>query len=240
MIREVMVSRLKEYFLSRGVELLFPEELKLDNNVADFFDLFLKDGNNLIAVKVYSPGEKLATHIKKELEILAVEVLKLKHFIDKAYIAVPEEIGLLKIPQEIFESAGIGVLIVSEKEIEERIPARAFKKLLRSVDEALKKEIQEFSEEITKFSIKIEKEIEKIKNELSILNKRMDFLYKDLNTLKREVEQLKNLQGKVVVEMKPVEAREETPVEGIEGLPDFISDNPWVSILVKRGREDGS
>lgn len=240
MIKEVMISRIKEYFLSRGVELLFPEELKLDSSIAGFFDLFLKDGNNLIAVKAYSPGEKLAPHIKKELEILVVEVLKLKHLIDKAYIAVPEEIGLLKIPQEIFESAGVGVLMVSEKEIEERIPARAFKKLLRGVDEDLKKELREFSEKLTKFSIKIEKEFEKVKNELSVLSERVNFLYKNLDTLKKEVEQLKNLRGEVVVEMKSIEARGETPVEGIEGLPDFISDNPWVSILVKRGREDGS
>ncbi|RLE64331.1 MAG: hypothetical protein DRJ38_05720 [Thermoprotei archaeon] len=238
MAKEVIISRLKEYFLSRGVELLLPEELKLDNAIIEFFDLFLRDGNNLIAIKAYSPGEKLAPRIKKELEVLVVTSLKVKDFIDKAYIAIPEEIGLLKIPQEIFENAGVGILVVSDKEIEERLPARAFRRYSRSIDNALREEILRFSEELNRFSHRIERELDKVRNELSVLSRRIDSLYEDLNVLKEDVRRLKHVKERKIEEIKPLRVREKVSVRGIEDLPDFISDNPWVSILIKRGKEE--
>lgn len=232
-----MVSRLKEYFLSRGVELLLPEELKLEDNVKDFFDLFLRDGNNLVAVKTYMSSEKLAPRIRRELEILVVNILKLKDYVDKAYIAIPEEVGLLKIPLEIFESAGVGIVKICEDRVEEVLPARAFRKLKIVFDDTLREEFQRFSLELSELSLRLEKEVTELKREISKLEERLGLVYRDLNTLKREVDALKRLERVEAVEARALEIVEEAPVEGVEGLPDFISDNPWVSILVKRGRE---
>ncbi|RLE84097.1 MAG: hypothetical protein DRJ39_03715 [Thermoprotei archaeon] len=236
--REVIVSKLKEYFLERGFEFLLPEELKAEKLIAEF-DLFFRDGNNVIAVKAYTPRDFLASQIRKELELIAVDILKCREYFDKVYVAVPESLGLIRIPREVFESAGIGIIKVGEERVEEKLPARALGIRKALAYEEYAQKINLIRSELSNLAEKMGENVLELKNEVKFLRQELEQLRKSLKILENEIRILKRKQTDDIKKpLQIAEKAEEISIEKMEGYPDFISDNPWVSLLAKRGRED--
>lgn len=130
--------------------------------------------------------------------------------IHKAYLAIPKILATI-LDGEILRRRGLGLLVYTDKEVKEVIPARRF-----AIEEKISSsEINELKERI----LNLEETVRK-------LSRQIDMLTEELLSLRRSAR-------------VPVEAPKITQV-GIEAepkLPSFIKDNPWVAVLSKRGKE---
>ncbi|MEM3044029.1 MAG: hypothetical protein QXV77_00880 [Candidatus Bathyarchaeia archaeon] len=136
---------------------------------------------------------------------------------DKTYVAMPKLLASV-IDGKTLKEAGLGLLIYDERSVEEAIPARTNPRRIQA--------------EPTSMDPSMTRELQILKAEISELKETVEKLKRELNTLKGSV---KPLEGKIKeVEMRP----EAPPPSPSSGLPSFFQDNPWLSVLSQRGRED--
>ena len=226
--REAIVSILKEYFLDRGAEILLPKEVPYDRETKEFFDLFVRDARNIVGIKVFTAKGAISPRVKRDLERIAVELLKISTKPDKAYVAVSERLRILEVPRELFETSGIGILRVKAGRVEELIPARPLPK-----PELESRIAGEIEERIAELRSRLEIELEKLSRSVSRIEEEVEDLRARLEALEGEIERMR----RVPVGAPPPPEPEERVEVPAEGLPEFVSDNPWIGVLSKRGRE---
>jgi len=224
----VVPSRLRglarQYFLDKELEELSPDTLNLPSDSY----LVFRDANNMIAVRVLDVRELPVHKAREEIENAIVELVRVATgLVDKAYLAasVPRIAALP--PPSRFRAAGVGLLLVTDDAVEEKVPPKPLRGGFRlQVPSDLAKRVED-----------IEAELAKLRRELSSLSRSLEDYRKELNKLSTAFESLKarveELSSRPIAPLPPTEIQ--APVVTVEeDLPDFVKDNPWLEQLSKR------
>ena len=231
MITEAKIkSLLKEHLLRKEWE-------ECSHRLDDIFDLVFKDGRNIIGIKILGIYTDSHARLREEIENAMLETLKAgSGKVDKIYIAVPANTRLAVLPPaNKFKKAGIGLLLVKEDGgVEERIIARP----LRSETLDLK-QLEELSSLITSLKAKVYaieeriKEIQSLKQKLSLLESKISRIDERISAIRPRTLTVPDTSAYIKENVTEKEiARISTD------LPEFARDNPWLTVLSRRGSED--
>ncbi len=203
--RARVLALLKEFFTKREMEV---EE-------GGSLDLSVKDGNNLVGVKV-----SLGPLVRRDVEELMVKAPELEY--DKLYIAVPAKYVSMLPPLDIIREAGIGVLEVSSDTVRVLVFPRSRRAGHRGG--VPREEIAE-----------LRAEVERLKDEV----RRLKGVVARVESLERRLAALERQKRRGMAAPVP---KAKVTVEGVtekspEGVPSFAADNPWLTILSKRGEK---
>jgi hypothetical protein len=202
---------------------------KLQDRIREYFlsQGYLEDPMDDGGLPSYSNGEHRAA-----VKILSLEDLEDRNILlqslleaaskpgshDKAYVAMPKLLASA-IDGRILEDVGLGLLIYDERSVEEAIPARINPRRIQAapppVDPSVTREIQFLKAEISV----LRETVEKLKREISLLREGVK------PRLEEKVREAR------------IEANVPSPSQS-SGLPSFFQDNPWLSVLSQRGREE--
>ncbi|MGC8607737.1 MAG: hypothetical protein ACP5GZ_02540 [Vulcanisaeta sp.] len=225
---ELAKKLLEEWLLQRGFKIL--------NKLSDR-ELILTEGNNTVYLRISIEEFPTDSYIVDELS----NVMRNRFNYNKAYIAFPQSARDL-INGKLFRSNRVGVYIYdlsstdTEKAVEELIPSIPIQ-LQQEVNEDIKGRIDE-----------LERVINDVKNALSSIN--IQPLTKDINELRDRVMRIEHTLNELIERVSRLEnlglQSMRNSIISTQGsssvsneLPDFLSNNPWVDVLRKRGGGSG-
>ncbi|MGC8543672.1 MAG: hypothetical protein ACP5NQ_06990 [Vulcanisaeta sp.] len=223
---EIVRKALEDWFTRRG--------LRLESELSDR-ELVLVEGNNRVYVRIANEEFPTESYIIDELSNAMRNRLKY----NKAYIAFPLSArGLIN--GKLFRSHWVGVYLYDltsndpDKTVEELIPSipiqtqqNLSEDLKRRLDD-LEREIHNLREDFMKNdAMTLMKEVDELKGRLSKVEHIISELLSRVDKLERAAASVSHAQ----------EERRETAVAG--ELPDFLSNNPWIEVLRRRGGEGG-
>jgi len=162
------------------------------------------------------------------------------------YLAVPKVVAPF-VDIDVLKEHAIGLLVVEDGEVWEALTSP-----YRPVEEMAPGGMPlEFPTDLLDRLSKLEKRISRLEQEISALRP----LLREVSSLRALGRQVRELSSRVEALSRrlaslPLETRRHAPPEearvapaspqqaGVEGLPSFFKDNPWLEILSKRGEED--
>ncbi len=198
-------------------------------------EIILTEGNNTVYLRISTEEFPTESYITDELS----NVMRNRFNYNKAYIAFPQSVrGLIN--GKLFRSSRVGIYIYDlsstdpEKAIEELIPSIPIQ-LQQGASDDLRRKIDEF-----------ERIINDLKNDL--LNADNKSLVRDINELRDRLSRIEHELSKLAERVSKLEnmARSSDKAQSMsqqvstivnDELPDFLSNNPWVNVLKKRGGE---
>lgn len=215
--KNYLKEKVERYFKGRGCRILLKKDITLPDKVYEMVDCIVQDGNNVVLVKILDELSSLS-----KFRDYILELSQIKCFADKMYVAVDEESEVF-VDGVMLHKAGIGLLIVNVRGVQEKLPAKPtrFKIAYQTPD------LKRFEQKIFELTSKIEKLFEQNKR----FNERLTYIENKIRSLE--------LRLRALEEKAPAPTRVEEAVskEVETTLPSFIRDNPWLEILARRGSE---
>ena len=205
-------------------------------------ELVLMEGNNTVYLRISTEEFPTESYIIDELS----NVMRNRFNYNKAYIAFPQSArGLIN--GKLFRSNRVGVYLYDlsstdpERTVEELIPSIPIQ-LQQGVDEGIKRRIDD-----------LEKAVIDMRNALMSIN--VQSLTKDIHELRSRVERIEQVINDLTERVNRIESlglqavKNSATLQGVastggetstEGeLPDFLSNNPWIEVLRRRGGGNG-
>ncbi len=209
-------SLVRDYFLERECEEVPSGDL------GDVADLVFRDANNVIAVKVL---DVMGLSTVKAREVIENSILSLasETSIDKAYVAVHTSKSAVLPSVSYFKSSGVGLLLISEGAVSEKVPARPKRRGggagpgLRALEERLSR-------------------VEDGLRELEALRAAVSRLEGELKALRERIAALER-RGIAAAPQQRAPPPVTPSAPATEGIPDFVRGNPWLEVLMSRGEE---
>jgi uncharacterized coiled-coil protein SlyX len=224
---EIAKKVLEEWFARRGLRLEYEGER----------ELVLIEGNNKVYVRISSEEFPTESYIIDELSAAMKNRLKY----NKAYIAFPRNArGLIN--GKLFKSHWVGVYLYDVSSALSD-PDRAVEELIPSIPIQLP---QGGNEEIEKRLSEIEKTIAELRSAVDGLN--IKTLMRDVAELREKLLRMESTINDLINRVSRLErvgitaantAQVSTEGGGGGELPDFLSDNPWIEVLRRRGGGSG-
>ncbi len=218
---------LEEWFSRRGLRLEYEGDR----------ELVLIEGNNKIYVRISSEEFPTESYIIDELSATMKDRLKY----NKAYIAFPRNArGLIN--GKLFRSHWVGVYLYDiantlgdpDKAVEELIPSIPIQ-LQQGVGEGIERRISEIERELDDLKGSVEKlDVKSLMRDVSELKERLSKIENIVNDLANKVSKLESMG--ITTTITPSGGRESNVANE---LPDFLSNNPWIEVLKRRGGENG-
>lgn len=213
MVSVPIEKRVLHYFLAMGAQ-----PLEQQQNASTGLTLIL--GQEKVHVMILDNEAFLRRG--KIIESI-MNLASLRHSVNQLYLAAPRLFGTTA-EAETFRSQGIGLLLYDNRRIEEAVEPQTFH--------------SPQSESTTNQS-------ETLLNEIATLKSMYLDMARDLSKLREELkgyEHRPNSFSTVPERMpSPSLLPHEPTYEGARGaLPSFFSNNPWLEVLAKRGREETS
>ncbi|RLF16879.1 MAG: hypothetical protein DRJ66_02330 [Thermoprotei archaeon] len=225
-----LINNLKEYFTSRGFQILVKGEIQLPEEFFEYIDLLFRDARNIVAIKLIPDLIS-----KDQLTEVLTKAAVLREYIDKVYVAISAKYKAL-VNGRLFTSSGIGLILVSEDgEINEVIPPRPSPRRTKEI----------IHTEIVNEIKALRDEILRLKRQYSDLARKVE----ELKELAKEVEELRgrvselsaSLERREVISLGGVSVREKeeatVSIPNKEELPSYLRDNTWLQVLSRRGKE---
>ncbi|ADN50576.1 hypothetical protein [Vulcanisaeta distributa] len=225
---EIARKLIEEWLLQRGFRIVD----KLSEK-----EIVLMEGNNTVYLRISTEEFPTESYIIDELS----NVMRNRFNYNKAYIAFPQSArGLIN--GKLFRSNRVGVYIYDlsstdpERAVEELIPSIPIQ-LQQGIDDSIKKRIDD-----------LEKAINDVRNSLSGIN--IQPLTKDINELRDRVMRIEQIINELIERVNKLEriglqatGLTNTTAQGgstiNNELPDFLSNNPWIEVLRRRGGGNG-
>ncbi|ADY02235.1 hypothetical protein VMUT_2038 [Vulcanisaeta moutnovskia 768-28] len=225
---ELAKKLLEEWLLQRGFKIL--------NKLSDR-ELILTEGNNTVYLRISIEEFPTDSYIVDELS----NVMRNRFNYNKAYIAFPQSARDL-INGKLFRSNRVGVYIY---DLSSTDPEKAVEELIPSIPIQLQ---QEVNEDIKGRIDELERVINDVKNALSSIN--IQPLTKDINELRDRVMRIEHTLNELIERVSRLEnlglQSMRNSIINTQGsssvsneLPDFLSNNPWVDVLRKKGGGSG-
>ena len=152
-----------------------------------------------------------------------MSLVSLRDSADQLYLAAPRLLGTT-VETEIFRSQGIGLLLYDDRRIDEAVPPQTFRlnqePTSHNRDESLLTELAA----LKSMYLEMQRDVSELREELKGYQDRM-------NCISAGRERIPSL---LPVSQEPVYAGRRAE------LPSFFSNNPWLEVLSKRGREETS
>jgi len=151
-----------------------------------------------------------------------MSLASLRDSVNQLYLAAPRLLGTT-VEAGIFRSHGIGLLLFDDRRIEETVTPQSFQPRQAKAgsynpDQALVTEI----ETLKSMYSEMERNLTSLQDEVRNYQEKMASM-----TASRET-----------FSLPPVLRQEPTYVPQSSGLPSFFSNNPWLEVLSKRGKEE--
>ncbi len=175
---------------------------------------FLQFTDNEKIIAVYFLLERSYTGKNQLLDLMLEATSRILNQ-NQTYIAIPKLYGSI-LDTKHLESNGLGLILYDERGLYEVLAARYIDHIKRdSVD----------------LNIRLESEIRKLRLEI-------DGLKRNLMNLKNELDDLRDIKiiEKAVQPIDQPATQRQIPVQE-DDLPSFFKDNPWITVLSKRGTE---
>jgi len=227
-VKKEIIEKVREYFLSRGFQEASIDELNLKVRP----DLAFTRNGDLVFVEVLEIG---ALSDRSLFMKALMNTSALRDYCNLLYIAAPKLLAVI-IDSSTLSEYGVGLLTVGDKVLEAQ-PA-TYRPIKSVKPQQVSIEIPEI-EELKKIPL-IEERIRELERVIVELRSTISNLQGKIYSLSSRVESLEKLGIQVKTKIPKPEVKPEVtaPVEvSSEGLPSFLKDNPWVSILSKRGEE---
>ncbi len=219
---------LEEWLVQRGFRIVD----KLSDR-----EVVLMEGNNTVYLRISTEEFPTESYIIDELS----NVMRNRFNYNKAYIAFPQSArGLIN--GKLFRSNRVGVYIYDlssadpERAVEELVPSIPIQ-LQQGIDDDIRRRIDGLESGLNDIrnallSINpqsLARDISELRSRLARVEQLISELTERVNRLESLRPQAQGNAAQVVTQMGPA---------GNEGeLPDFISNNPWVEVLRRRGGE---
>ena len=202
---------------------------------ADDDKIILNEGNNTILIKIVYQDIPTTEEINKELAYIASE----RKSFNKAYIALPKH-ARPYIDGKILKKLGIGLILYDSAKLgnfEEVLPSIPIRVSRVELDENLSNKlilIDELVREVSSIKETVKELMVKISNiplsKISDIEVEISRIWNVIEELRRNITFCKESER----EKKHVSETVEE-VRSIEGVPEFLKDNPWIRILSKKG-----
>jgi len=148
----------------------------------------------------------------------------LRDSVNQLYLAAPRLLGTT-VEAEIFRSQGIGLLLYDNRRIDEAVAPQTFR--LRRSESATPDQGETLLNELAALKsmyLEMERDVSKLREELKTYQERIS----SISTIPERI-------------ASPSLLPQEPRYAGSSGeLPSFFSNNPWLEVLSKRGREEAS
>lgn len=153
-----------------------------------------------------------------------MSLISLRDSVNQLYLAAPRLLGTT-VEAEIFRSHGIGLLLYDNRRIDEAVAPQTFR--LRGPEPT------------------IPNQGETLLNELAALKSMYLQMERDVSKLREELRGYQKIMNSISSVPERIPSSSLLPQEsGYAGpsaeLPSFFSNNPWLEVLSKRGREEAS
>ena len=205
-------------------------------------ELVLMEGNNTVYLRISTEEFPTESYIIDELS----NVMRNRFNYNKAYIAFPQSArGLIN--GKLFRSNRVGVYLYDlsstdpERAVEELIPSIPIQ-LQQGVDEGIKRRIDDLEKAIndvrnTLLSINVQS----LAKDIDELRSRVTRIEQVINDLTERVNRIESIESQIMKGSMTVQGSTPTSggAESEGGLPDFLSDNPWIEVLRRRGGGNG-
>ena len=148
----------------------------------------------------------------------------LRDSVNQLYLAAPRLLGTT-VEAEIFRSQGIGLLLYDNRRIDEAVAPQTFR--LRRSESATPDQGETLLNELAALKsmyLEMERDVSKLREELKTYQERIS----SISTIPERI---------ASPSLLPQEPRYTGPSAE---LPSFFSNNPWLEVLSKRGREEAS
>ena len=227
-VKKEIIEKVREYFLSRGFQEASIDELNLKVRP----DLAFTRNGDLVFVEVLEIG---ALSDRSLFMKALMNTSALRDYCNLLYIAAPKLLAVI-IDSSTLSEYGVGLLTVGDKVLEAQ-PA-TYRPIKSVKPQQVSIEIPEI-EELKKIPL-IEERIRELERVIVELRSTISNLQGKIYSLSSRVESLEKLGIQVKTKIPKPEVKPEVTASvevSSEGLPSFLKDNPWVSILSKRGEE---
>ncbi|GAB6947108.1 hypothetical protein JCM16161A_12380 [Vulcanisaeta sp. JCM 16161] len=225
---EIARKLLEEWLLQRGFRIVD----KLSDR-----EIVLMEGNNTVYLRISTEEFPTESYIIDELS----NVMRNRFNYNKAYIAFPQSARDL-INGKLFRSNRVGVYIYDlsstdpEKAVEELIPGIPIQ-IQQGVDEGIKRRIDDLERAVIDMKNALSSiNIQPLVNDINELRNRIMRIEQVINDLIERVNRLESL-GTQMAKNPGTTMQEGSAVSG--ELPDFLSNNPWIEVLRRRGGGNG-
>ncbi len=218
--------------------------IRFDRELSENELVFL-EGNNRVYVKVAIIEFPSESAIKDEL----VYASRVRGKYNKVYIALPKSSRGF-IDGRLFKSHWVGVLLYDttvanvDNAVEELIPSIPLEIHGESINAEVLARIERLERIVDELKAVLSSAL-KVGDSMAFLNRELSELKNRISRIERDLEALRERLVQVKAEVRTEEApkpeitalasaiAESTPSSG--ELPDFISDNPWIDVLKRRG-----
>jgi FtsZ-binding cell division protein ZapB len=161
-------------------------------------------------------------HTGKIIESI-MSLNSLKNRVNQLYLAAPRLLGTT-VEAGLFRSSGIGLILFDDRRIDETVTPKSFHQQdaqpVQSHDNQLLQELNE----VKSMYLEMEKNFSSLRDEVRSYQERM----KSLATMPERIS------SPMLSPHEPIHSGSSA------GLPSFFADNPWLEVLSRRGREEGS
>jgi hypothetical protein len=143
--------------------------------------------------------------------------------VNQVYLAAPRLIGTT-LDADIFRSQGIGLLLFDDRRIDETVAPQSFRA-----------SGQEQYDPIPNTALATE--VARLKSMYWEMERTVARLREDLKTFQQNISSTQEAHVRI---SSPIAHEEPRFTEVSAGLPSFFSNNPWLDVLSKRGREEAA
>jgi hypothetical protein len=205
-------ERLFHYFLSMGAQRVEPSP-----NVPPGLTLDL--GSDRVQVAVLKSDAFLQRG--KIIESI-MNLLSAKEFVNQMYLAAPRLLGTA-LDVELFRSHGIGLLLFDDRRIDEAVAPQSFHAHQSGAGDQ-------------SHDLALVTEIATLKSMYLEMQKTLAKMNEDLKDFRENVGTMPSSPGPI--HKLPVLPQEFKLSSSGSELPSFFTNNPWLDVLSKRGREE--
>ncbi len=213
MARLPIQERLLHYFLAMGAE---SEELA--QGAAEGLTLAL--GSERVHVAILTDDMFLQ---KGKIMESVLKIASLKDTVNRLYLAAPRLLGTA-VEAGIFRTHGIGLILFDDRRIEEIVPPQSFQPQRLEASDHIPDET-------------LMNEIQTLKTMYAEMERNVATLRDDIRNYHEKASSLNVSPDKMP--SRQVVRRDPSYISQSGDLPPFFSNNPWLEVLSRRGRDEG-
>jgi hypothetical protein len=161
-------------------------------------------------------------HTGKIIESI-MNLATLKSRVNQLYLAAPRLLGTT-VEAGLFRSNGIGLILFDDRRIDETVPSQSFH--------------QQESQPTESHDPQLLQELNEVKSMYFEMQKNFANLREEVKSYQEQMKSLTDIPQRFST--PTISPHEPIRAGSSAGLPSFFVDNPWLEVLSRRGREEGS